>query len=175
MDKKIQHLLFTSDLSQGSRYVFDYAVSLANLYGARMTIMHVMEEVSPHITSLLSGILTEKQLKEIQAKHKDEAMTTLVGKSRERYLIQEGLEMFCRDAVAETPECELTPDEVVITSGHVADEILGLARKSGCDLIVMGQRHRGALSEALLGNVVRDVLKRSKIPVLVVPLPEDLS
>jgi nucleotide-binding universal stress UspA family protein len=46
MDTDIKHILFTSDLMEGSRYVFKYAMGLADKYRAKLTILHVMQEPS---------------------------------------------------------------------------------------------------------------------------------
>lgn len=40
-------------------------------------------------------------------------------------------------------------------------------------LIVMGYHSRGKLEEAVVGSTTRRVLRRSKIPVLLVRLPDD--
>ena len=46
MVPEIKKILFTTNLSPNSRHAFDYAVSVANRYGAVITVLHVMEEVS---------------------------------------------------------------------------------------------------------------------------------
>ncbi|HSO63140.1 MAG TPA: universal stress protein [Desulfobacterales bacterium] len=42
-------------------------------------------------------------------------------------------------------------------------------------LIVMGYHPRGRLEEAIIGSVSRSVLRRSKVPVLLVRLPEQVD
>ena len=37
----IKNILYTTDLSANARYAFAYAISLANLYRAKLTILHV--------------------------------------------------------------------------------------------------------------------------------------
>jgi len=56
--------------------------------------------------------------------------------------------------------------------GLPADEILGLAKHAGAELIVMGSHGHGALYHLFTGSVVTGVLKRTEVPVLVVPLRE---
>jgi nucleotide-binding universal stress UspA family protein len=172
---EIRHILFTSDLMEGSRYVFRHAMGLADKHGAKLTILHVMQEPSDSIRGLLGGILSEEQLEDLRSKHTEEAMTTLTGKSREHALIREGLEMFSRDAAAETTEFKTDADDVVVTAGHVAEEITRNATDLGCDLIVIGCHQRSLLKDAVLGGTLRGVLKRTKIPVFVVPIPKGLD
>ena len=171
MGMEFKHILFTSDLTSSARYVFDHAISLADKYGAKITIMHVLEEVSPNMRGALVDILGESRLKELRSKYRSEAMTTLVGKSREHAIIRDGLIMFHEDAVSDQPGLKIkSPDDVVVIEGNVIEEIIRRARESSCDLIVMGAYRSGRLSTAVLGSVVRGVLNKADVPVFVVPL-----
>ena len=57
--------------------------------------------------------------------------------------------------------------------GDPVDLIIETAEKMKCDLIVMGTQGQGGLAKMMLGSTARKVLKRSKIPVLVVRLSEN--
>ena len=48
------------------------------------------------------------------------------------------------------------------------EAIIEYAEKKGCDLIVMGSHGRSGLASLFLGSETQDVLKHSKLPVLVV-------
>ena len=63
-------------------------------------------------------------------------------------------------------------EEIVVTQGDAVDCILQEVETRACDLIVMGYHPRGRLEEAIVGSVSRSVLRRSKVPVLLVRLPE---
>ena len=63
-----------------------------------------------------------------------------------------------------------------ITSIHIAEAypaeaILKVSQDKGVDLIVMGTHKKGVM-HTFLGSVAKNVLGRSRIPMLVVPLPE---
>jgi len=45
---QIKKILYATDLSENARYAFAYAASLANQYGAGVTILHVLEDPSPY-------------------------------------------------------------------------------------------------------------------------------
>ncbi|RLF56739.1 MAG: universal stress protein, partial [Thermoplasmata archaeon] len=47
MVPEIKKILYPTDLSKNARYAFSYAASMANHYGAGVTILHVLEEPSP--------------------------------------------------------------------------------------------------------------------------------
>jgi nucleotide-binding universal stress UspA family protein len=59
-------------------------------------------------------------------------------------------------------------DAVVVSSDVPYQEIIDVARKHKCDLIIMASHGRRGLSGLLLGSETAKVLTHSKIPVLVV-------
>jgi len=57
----------------------------------------------------------------------------------------------------------------VIRHGRPVDEILGEARKSKADIIVIGSRGKGSIESAVLGSVTYGVIhKNTRYPVLVI-------
>lgn len=61
--------------------------------------------------------------------------------------------------------------EPVVTVGAPATEIAVWADRSGAELVVMGRCARRPLREALLGSTAERVVRRARVPVLVVQLP----
>jgi nucleotide-binding universal stress UspA family protein len=55
-----------------------------------------------------------------------------------------------------------------VAGGRVADAIVEDAKKSGCDLIVLGTHGRRGIGRALLGSDAEMVLRESPVPVLLV-------
>lgn len=163
MIPEIKKILYATDLSKHARYAFGYAVSLANLYGAGVTIVHVLEEVSPYGDSLVMNILGEKKWNELRESNTKKILDT----------IKERLEKFCADVSAELPACPFITDDVVVKIGNPVDEILRLVNKGDFDFVVMGAHGHGVLEDAMIGSTSRRVLRRCKKPVLVVRLPED--
>ncbi|NIW10607.1 MAG: universal stress protein, partial [Gammaproteobacteria bacterium] len=43
---EVKKILYATDLSENARFAFAYAVSLADLYGAKIALLHVLPEVS---------------------------------------------------------------------------------------------------------------------------------
>jgi nucleotide-binding universal stress UspA family protein len=58
-----------------------------------------------------------------------------------------------------------------VTSGDPHRGILDIASEVKADLIVMGVPPRSRVDEVLFGSTLRSVLRRTKIPVLVLPVP----
>ncbi|MDX1707902.1 MAG: universal stress protein [Desulfobacterales bacterium] len=172
MVPEIKKILFTTNLSPNMRTAFDYAVSLADRYSGVITVLHVMEEVSPSSDVHIKTFLGEEQWQELQKSHEQEAKQILIGKRREGAMIKAALEEFCAAAQKDHDECEIMTDETIVTRGNVVDEILRVSTDKQCDLIVMGYHDRGKFGEAVLGSTTRRVLRRSQIPVMLVRIPE---
>jgi nucleotide-binding universal stress UspA family protein len=58
--------------------------------------------------------------------------------------------------------------ESMLLEGHPADEIVKFAERSGVEMIVMGTLGKTGLDRFLLGSVAENVIRHSKVPVLVV-------
>ena len=59
--------------------------------------------------------------------------------------------------------------ETVVAVGAAVAQIVDVAHARGIDLIVLGRRGQGTMSELLAGSVSLKVIHTSKIPVLTVP------
>lgn len=168
MIPSIKKILFTTDLSHDSRQAFDYAVSLAVQYGATISILHVMEESGWSSKNYARTVLGEDRWEKLRESQEQEARQILIGKKKEGAMIREALAEFCRMAENDHKHSESVLDDIVVARGVVVDEILNTAAERECDLIVMGYHGRGQVEEAILGSTTRRVLRRSKVPVLMV-------
>ncbi len=173
MVPNIKKILFPTNLSRQSRSAFEYAVSMANRYGAAITLLHVMAEVSRSADVRLRSLLGEERWQELQESHEQEARQILIGKKKEGAMIRECLDEFCENVRTDLGEIGFTTEDIVVARGNVVDEILSEAQSRACDLIIMGYHVRGKLEEAVLGSTTRRLLRRSKIPVMLVQLVEE--
>ncbi|MFN4204781.1 MAG: universal stress protein [Agrobacterium albertimagni] len=67
-------------------------------------------------------------------------------------------------------EAGLTVTTSVMASGAPADKLLDVAQAERADLVVVGSRSHNFLYDIFLGSVAREVVRKSKIPVLVLRL-----
>lgn len=162
MIPEIKNILYTTDLSENARYAFSYAASLANRYDAGITILHVLEDISPTADSLVVSIIGKEKWNELRGNNEKEVLDTI--KSR--------LTSFCEDVQAELPSCPFITDKIKVTIGQPVDEILREVENNDYDMVVMGAHGHGALADALMGSVSRRVVRRCMKPVLLVRLPE---
>ncbi len=160
---EIRKILYATDLSENARHAFGYAVSLANRYGAGITIMHVLEDVQPFADSLVVNMLGEERWKELRKANKDQVLERLRGRLKD----------FCDEVSRELPSCPFITDEIIVKVGNPSEEILDQIASGGYDLVVLGAHGHGILGNALMGGVSRRVVRRSKTPVLVIRLPKE--
>jgi nucleotide-binding universal stress UspA family protein len=165
---QVNNILFPTDLSDNARYAFAYAVSLATLYRAKITLLHVLPEEQKNLDSHLSGYVQKEKWAEIKDSHYQQTRESLTGKIRHHSLMREVQNL----SPAEGSASEMA-DEIVIEHGKPTKEILRQAEERNCDMIVMGSRGHSTLAGAILGGITERVLRKSNIPVLVVRLPED--
>jgi nucleotide-binding universal stress UspA family protein len=169
---EFKKILFITDLSKNSPIAFAHALSLASRYGASITILHVMEELTGLASHHLRDFLGEERWEAVRAGHEEEARQVLIGKKREANVIREALGELA-DEARKVAATDVSTDEIVVSHGEVVEEILLEVHKRHCDLIVMGYHVRGRLEEALLGSTSRRLLRNTQTPVLLVRLPEE--
>jgi nucleotide-binding universal stress UspA family protein len=165
---QIKKILYATDLSETAVHAFSYAVSLAGLYHASLTILHVLAEFPGE--KFITNMIDTETWKEIKERHYDEVRDKLIGKRRDGMAIREVLKAFCEGAKA-TSGGPFETDEILIRTGSPAEVILGTAKEQHCDLIVLGTHGHGAITDALIGSTAKRVVRLSTIPVLVVRLP----
>ena len=165
MIPQIRHILYATDLSENARYAFGYAVSLARQYDAEITVLHILEDLSPTALLLIGDIIGEKRWSVL----KNEKEFALLSAMKER------LKEFCDDYRREVPRCNFIVADILVENGQPVDRIIETAEKTDCDIIVMGSRGQGMLAEVMLGSTSRRVLRRCKKPVLVVRMPNAVN
>ena len=166
--KGVKTILFTSNLSETSRIAFSHAAVLAGQLNAKIVLLHVIEIIPGSYESRLVGLFGERKWHELLGQHKAEAQHALIGKISSRQMIRTALSEFCRESGISDDQCGLPQNEIVVKDGDVVEEILQQATEHDCDLIVMGAS-KGLLSGTAVGHNIKSVLKRSKVPTLVIP------
>ena len=166
----VKKILYATDLSENARYAYAYAASLAELYGAQITLMHVLPELSELMDKHIVGYIDADRWEKIKAQHFDEAREALIGKRKDHLAVQDVLQQFSENA---TEGEGSGSDQVIVERGNPVEKIIEHSEKEKFDLIVMGTHGHGTLEDAMIGSTARRVIRRSKIPVLVVRLPKE--
>ena len=145
---KYKKVLFCTDFSENSDYAFEFAFGIAKRDEGLLYILHVIPS-NPQQEMLRSHI-SEDILRNIQ----------------------KGLELELDDNYKEhyTKEIEdAVRFEVVTRSGREDKEIIEFAKNEKVDIIVMGTHGKTGIEHAFFGSVAEKVLRRSPIPVFIIP------
>ena len=160
---KIENILYATDLSENARFAYNYAASIGQQCGARITILHVIEALSAQTFLQIQSYVGKEKWKQLQEEKQADFISTIKGR----------LSHFCDEISNEVDACTFQVDKIIVKEGIATDEILHQAELSDADLIVMGTRGLGMFKEALMGGTARRVVRRSTIPVMVVRLPKE--
>ena len=166
---QIKKILYATDLSENVVHAFSYAVSLANMYGASITILHVLAEFPGE--QFITNMITANTWKAIKEQHYSEARDQLICKKRDLVALREVLQAFSEEVKADEEDQTFVTDEILIKDGAPAEIIVQTAIEQNCDLVVMGTHGHGVIADVLIGSTAKWVIRQSPIPVLVIRLP----
>ena len=158
---EIKTILYATDLSSGSSHVFRYALSLARRYQAQVSILHVVEPLTPFGQSLIELHISHQASENQHTQIRDQLLDKL----------KKQLHSFC-EAEACVAEENLV-SEIEVLEGQIAASIIKQATAKQVDMIVMGTHQHSAVGETLLGTTAHKVLHTSTLPVLLVRIPEN--
>lgn len=143
-----KHLFVPVDGSELSHRAMDGAIDLAKQLGAKITGFVVEPDLPITAATSRTDSLMHK-MKDNEDKNEAHA-SALLGQFAKR---------------AETAGVEFIAHHV--TSYVVDQAIMNEADKSGCDMIVMVTHGRNALGEFIFGSHTKNIIAKSKLPVLV--------
>lgn len=147
--KDFKTILFAIDFSQSSDYAFQYALSLAKKYDARLVIIHVINEPVDLRGFYVPHISFEKLELEIEEGAK------------------KMMEKFCRTQIK-----DYSNYETFIVPGIPYDEIIKKAQEESADMILMGTHGRTGLDHVLFGSTAEKVVRKSPVPVMTIRFAE---
>lgn len=171
MLKPIRSILFATDLSKDCQAALEFTVAVATRFRATIYMLHVIEKLPDHMGERLKGLLGKHDWEEMTMAHRESAHKSLLGKQSTSDKVREAIRDFCANEGIGEDSCDFQSREIIITDGEVIEDIIEKSKENECDLIVLGG-HPRLFSKSTLGSIAKGVLKRSRIPVTVVP-PED--
>jgi|RhiMetdeSRZDD1v2_1073273.scaffolds.fasta_scaffold210404_5 universal stress protein A len=141
-----QKIMVPVDFSEHSQRALDYAVGLANRFGAEVVVFHCYQlPIPPFGHPPYTTVLPD----------------SYVGAVREA-AIQ------ATRRWADTARTQGVRVREEISAGFPANEIATLAKDVGADLIVMGTRGLSGLEHVLLGSVTERTIRIAPCPVLTI-------
>lgn len=145
---RFRNILVPVDGSPSSDKALDEAIRLAIFSGAKISLLHVMDDLS-HVTGFESATYYVQQLVPMMRA----AGENLLAKEGEKVLAH-GLQVECV-LIAQGP-------------GRVFEHVAEHARTSHADLIVLGSHGRRGVNRVLLGSDAEQIIRHAPVPVLVV-------
>jgi len=140
-----QHILVPTDFDEHAWRAFDVAVSLAQKFDGKITLLHVYQ-IPPSIYSSDLAWPTEQLATAAKT-----SLAEAVAKAKQRYARTESL----------------------LEVGSPGETIVNAATKHNADLIVMATHGRRGIARALLGSVTEKVVRLAHSPVLTVSIKHD--
>ena len=89
--------------------------------------------------------------------------------------IKNRLKNFSEKELKNEPESAERVESIELSEGFPAEVILRKADELKCDAIVMGTHGKGPIRHAFLGSISKRVLRRTRKPVFIIPLPKGES
>ncbi|HVJ94100.1 MAG TPA: universal stress protein, partial [Labilithrix sp.] len=143
-----KNILVPTDFSDTATEALDYAIDIAEKFGARVTVLHTFEIP---LVGLPDGALVPTA--DIAGRILNNAQQALDDTLEARQ--DRGVEL-----------------KGVLKQGEPRETILAYAKDTGADLIVMGTHGRRGLAHLLLGSIAEYVVRTSPQPVLTVRASE---
>ncbi|MEM7087956.1 MAG: universal stress protein [Pseudomonadota bacterium] len=156
---KIEHILVATDLSENADNALRHALSIAIAHGAKIHVLHVTEPLSQDAIVTLNMFIQDDHSRQRAIDDRHAAV---------KQLLKDNQQTFLKSLTPEDQKTYSAVNSVELVDGNPAEAILKRIRELNCDLIVMGSHEHGT-SHTFLGTIVKRVLRRSTVPVLVVP------
>lgn len=139
---RLNNVLVAVNFDEASNVALVYARSLARNFGARLHVLHVMENL------FLRPMANDPRA------------------------IEAGTTRRLLDCLTDDDRIALQAVPVIRKSDDPADEIVKYAKSESMDLIVMGTHGRPGLAHLLMGSVAEKVVRTAPCPVLTLRHPE---
>ena len=142
-----RRILWPTDLSRLARTALPHALQLVTGSNGELVIVHVLPTVAAYVAPELAGLPWDQIDRANRA----------IGKRK--------LDRMTKAIQAEHPELQVHD---ILAKGVVAEEVLRVARRVRCHLIVLATHGRTGLKHVLMGSVAENVVRRAPCPVLIV-------
>ncbi len=146
---EIRRILFATDFSEGSSHALPYAADLAEQYGAKLFLVHVIYDVAKSAGWYVPHVSIDEIYHDMEKSARAELEKSFVDEMR-------GL----RDV------------EYVVLKGIPYEEISKFAVEKKIDLVVLGTHGRRGIDRMLFGSTAEQVVRNAPCPVLSVRIPQ---
>lgn len=147
----MKNILIALDQSEDNERLIGFGLSLATQFKSKIWLVHI-ETPEPEFVGYEVGPQYVKDFRTRELKQEHQYLVELAERIEDRGIKTEGL----------------------LIEGQPAEMIIEEAEKLKADLIVLGSHRHSVLHNFFVGDTTESVLKKSKTPLLIVPImPED--
>jgi universal stress protein A len=139
----LNEILVPVDFSPHSKKALRYALAFAQQFGARVTMLHVLDEPSPELA-----------FEPLEKKRFMQAAQESVQKKMNQLLDSE--------------EADVGRHKTKVVKGKPYQEIIRTAQESDADLVVLATHGRTGFKHVVMGSTAEKVVRYATCPVLVV-------
>lgn len=143
----IKNILFATDFSENSILALKSAKSLAAEHNAKLLILNVLKDTEDTRFHYSIAHLSLEKIKGVVEKNIDDIFSRYIDKN----------------------VGDFSDYEKVVRHGKPFEEILQLSKERSVDLIVVGSHGRTGVEHVMFGSTSERLVRRSKIPVLIIP------
>jgi nucleotide-binding universal stress UspA family protein len=143
----MKNILVTIDFDKNEQLLIDKAFQLANAFDSKIWLVHIAAP-DPDFVGYEVGpqYIRDSRAAELRKEHK--LLQEYANKLNEKGASAEGL----------------------LVQGATIEMVMEEAKKLNIDLIIAGHQEHNFLYQAFVGSVSAQIIKESKIPVLIVPV-----
>jgi len=143
----MKNILVTIDFDNIEDLLIDKACELAEPFGSKIWIVHIASP-EPEFVGYKPGpqYIRDNRAEELRKEH--QLIREYTNRLKEKGFNAEGL----------------------LIQGATVEMIIFESEKLNIDLIIAGHHDRSFLYKALIGSVSSEIIKKSKIPVLIIPV-----
>ncbi len=160
MSFNIKTILCAIDLSENAELVLMAAVREAAAHDAQIQLLHIIPSFDPAMAIPIVSFMGETRFSQLMEEKKEETEAAI----REKIVD-------LKNRMLENEDDGRTEriTDIHVYEGDVVIEILDMAKKLKADILVMGTHGKGITEHAFVGSVARKVLRRTNVPVLLIP------
>jgi nucleotide-binding universal stress UspA family protein len=146
----LKNILVATDFGEAADMALSYGRELARTFGARLHVVHVVQDLGVHIGAPEFSASVGRLQMEVEESARNRTNALISDEDRQA----------------------LRAQAAVLTHPSAAQAILAYARDEQVNLIVMGTHGRKAVGRMVMGSVAERVARTAPCPVLVVRHPE---
>lgn len=159
---EVRKILYSTDLSKSSTAAFEHAAYIAKKTGAEIHILHIVEKLSND-----AKITFQTYVMDSNSRH--DLLQERVHRAEEKLHARQ--DNFWNSLHSDDAAVRKQIKSIKIVEAYPAETILKVSKELDVDLIIMGTHEKGIL-HTFLGSVAKNVLNRSRIPMMIVPIAE---